>query len=240
MMSILIETLSSGAAELGINLTETQLALFEKHYRMMIETNKSFNLTAITDEKEAALKHFVDSLTCLNVLPPQKDIRILDVGSGAGFPGIPLAICRPGLNITMIEAAEKKANFLKKTIEALKLENIEAVHARAEDFGRNKNNREKYDVVVSRAVAALAVLVEYCLPPLRVGGIFVAMKGPNIHVEIKAAEKALTALGGAIKKTVAIQMPFTGDERKLILISKIKASPATFPRRAGMPAKKPL
>jgi len=239
-MSVLIETLSSGAAELGINLTETQLALFEKHYQLMIEANKSFNLTAIIDEKEAALKHFIDSLTCLRAVSLKKGAMILDVGAGAGFPGIPLKICRPDLYITMIEAAEKKANFLKNVINELRLENIEAVHARAEDFGRNINSREKYDVVVSRAVAALAVLAEYCLPPLRAGGVFLAMKGPNIQEEIKAAGKALAVLGGVVKKVVEIQLPRTGDRRKLVVIGKIKATPALYPRRAGIPAKKPL
>ena len=239
-MSILIETLSSGAAELGINLTKIQLAMFEKHYQMMVEANKSFNLTAILDEREAALKHFVDSLTCLRAVAIKKGALILDVGAGAGFPGIPLKICRPDLNITMIEAAEKKANFLKNVINELKLDNIEALHARAEDFGRNKNGRGKYDVVVSRAVAALAVLAEYCLPPLRAGGVFLAMKGPNIQEEIKAAESALAVLGGVLKKTVDIQLPLTGDRRKLVVIGKIKVTPAIYPRRAGIPAKNPL
>jgi 16S rRNA (guanine527-N7)-methyltransferase len=239
-MSVLIETLSSGAAELGINLTAAQLALFEKHYQLMAEANKNFNLTAIIDEKEAALKHYIDSLTCLRAVSLKKGARILDVGSGAGFPGIPLKICRPDLNITMLEAAEKKANFIKNVIYELKLEGIEAVHTRAEDFGRNKNGRGKYDVVVSRAVAVLAVLAEYCLPPLRAGGVFIAMKGPNIQGEIKAAENALAVLGGVFKKTVDIQLPLLGDRRKLVVIGKIKATPAIYPRRAGIPAKNPL
>jgi 16S rRNA (guanine527-N7)-methyltransferase len=239
-MSVLIETLSGGAAELGISLTEKQLEQFEKFYHLLVETNKNLNLTAIVDEKDAAIKHFIDSLTCLHIMPLKRGTRILDVGAGAGFPGIPLLICCPGLNITMIEAAAKKVSFLKQAIKDLRLENIEAVHARAEDFGRNRNHREKYDVVVSRAVAALAVLAEYCLPPLRVGGVFVAMKGPKLQEEIKAAEKALVVLGGEIRKIVAVKLPFTGDERKLVLIGKIKATPGTYPRRAGVPAKNPL
>jgi 16S rRNA (guanine527-N7)-methyltransferase len=239
-MSVLIETLSGGAAELGIKLTEKQLAQFEKFYRLLVETNKNLNLTAIVDEKDAAIKHFIDSLTCMHIMPLKKGTRLLDVGAGAGFPGIPLLICCPGLNITMIEAAAKKVNFLKQVIKELRLENIEAVHARAEDFGRNKNHREKYDVVVSRAVAALAVLAEYCLPLLRVGGIFVAMKGPKLQEEINAAENALIVLGGEIRKTAAIILPYTGDERNLVLIGKIKATPEIYPRRAGVPAKNPL
>ena len=239
-MSVLIETISGAAAELGISLTVKQLEQCEKFYRLLVETNKNLNLTAIVDEKDAAIKHFIDSLTCLKVMPLEKGTRLLDVGAGAGFPGIPLLICCPGLNITMIEAAAKKVSFLKQVIKELRLENIEAVHVRAEDFGRNKNHREKYDVVVSRAVASLAVLAEYCLPPLMVGGVFVAMKGPKLQEEIKAAENALVVLGGEIRKVVAVKLPFTGDERELVLIGKIKATPETYPRRAGVPAKNPL
>jgi 16S rRNA (guanine527-N7)-methyltransferase len=239
-MSILIETLSGGAAELGISLTVKQLEQCESFYRLLVETNKNLNLTAIVDEKEAAIKHFIDSLTCLKVIPLKKGTRLLDVGAGAGFPGIPLLICCPGLKITMIEAAAKKVNFLKQAIKDLRLENIEAVHARAEDFGRDKNHREKYDVVVSRAVAALAVLAEYCLPPLRVGGVFVAMKGPKLQEEAEAAENALVVLGGEIRKIVAVKLPFTGDERKLVLVDKIKVTAEIYPRRAGIPTKNPL
>lgn len=239
-MSILIETLSGGAAELGISLSGKQLEQCENFYRLLVETNKSLNLTAIIDEREAAIKHFIDSLTCLKVMPLKKGTSLLDVGAGAGFPGIPLLICCPGIKITMIEAAAKKVNFLKQAIKELRLENIEAVHARAEDFGRDKNHREKYDVVVSRAVAALAVLAEYCLPPLRVGGLFVAMKGPKLQEEIKAAENALVLLGGEIRKIVAVKLPFTGDERKLVLIGKIRVTAEIYPRRAGIPTKNPL
>lgn len=239
-MSILIETLSGGASELGISLTGKQLEQCESFYRLLVETNKSLNLTAIVDERDAAIKHFIDSLTCLKVMPLKKGTSLLDVGAGAGFPGIPLLICCPGIKITMIEAAAKKVKFLKLAIKELRLENIEAFHARAEDFGRDKNHREKYDVVVSRAVAALAVLAEYCLPPLRVGGLFVAMKGPKLQEEIKAAENALVLLGGEIRKTVAVKLPFTGDERKLVLIGKTKATAEIYPRRAGVPTKNPL
>ena len=239
-MSVLIETMSAAAAELGISLTVKQLEKCEKFYRLLVETNKNLNLTAIVDEKDAAIKHFIDSLTCLKVMPIEKGTRLLDVGAGAGFPGIPLLICCPGLNITMIEAAAKKVSFLKQAIKDLRLENIEAVHARAEDFGRNRNHREKYDVVVSRAVAPLAVLAEYCLPPLMVRGVFVAMKGPKLQEEIKAAENALVVLGGEIRKVVAVKLPLTGDERRLVLIGKIKATPEKYPRRAGVPAKNPI
>jgi 16S rRNA (guanine527-N7)-methyltransferase len=239
-MSVLRETLSGGAAAMGIELEKNQLDQYDKFYHMVIEANKSFNLTAIIDEKEFAVKHLIDSLTCLKAVSIKKGAEILDVGAGAGFPGIPLVICRPDLNLTMIESTEKRVNFLKMAISGLDLNNVVVIHARAEDFGRKNIFRDKYDVVVSRAVASLAVLAEYCLPPLKKGGVFIAMKGPKIQEEIKAAENALAILGGIVKETVDIQLPYTGDERKLVIISKIKATPDTYPRRAGIPAKKPL
>ena len=239
-MSILRETLSGGAAELGIKLADNQLDQFEKFYHMVVETNKSFNLTAITDEKEFAIKHLVDSLTCLHAVSIKKDAAVLDVGAGAGFPGIPLAIYRPDLVLTMIEATEKRVKFLKKVISGLNLQGVEAFHARAEDFSRKRIFREKYDLVVSRAVAPLAVLAEYCLPPLRTQGSFIAMKGPHVKEEIKTAQNALAILGGIIKEIIKIELPGLGDKRKLVVINKIKATPDAYPRRSGIPAKKPL
>lgn len=239
-MSVLREILSGGAATEGLKLDEKQLDQFDKFFQMVIETNKSFNLTAIIDEEEFAVKHLIDSLTCLKAVDIKKGARVLDVGAGAGFPGIPLVICRPDLHLTMLESTEKRVKFLNMAISGLALKNVEALHGRAEDFGRKKIFRASYDVVVSRAVAPLAVLAEYCLPPLREGGVFIAMKGPKTQDEIKSAENALFILGGVVKGIVEIQLPYTGDERKLVVISKIKATPDAYPRRAGIPAKKPL
>ena len=239
-MSVLRETLSGGAAELGIKLAQDQLDLFEEFYQLVIETNKSINLTAITDEKEFAIKHLVDSLTCLHAVSIKKGAAVLDVGAGAGFPGIPLAIYRPDLVLTMVEATGKRAKFLKKVISGMGLQGVEAVHARAEDFSRKIIFREKYDLVVSRAVAPLAVLAEYCLPPLRKRGIFIAMKGPHVKEEINTAQNALAILGGIIKEIIKIELPCLGDIRKLVVINKIKATPDAYPRRAGIPARKPL
>ncbi|NLJ77509.1 MAG: 16S rRNA (guanine(527)-N(7))-methyltransferase RsmG [Peptococcaceae bacterium] len=234
------KTLIDGAAELGITLKPGQLVLFEKYYQMVIDTNKSVNLTAITDEQEFIVKHLIDSLTCLYAINIKKGARVLDVGTGAGFPGIPLAVCRPDLLLTMVEATKKKVRFLEEVIQGLALRNVKILHTRAEDFGRKKAYREKYDVVVSRAVAPLAVLAEYCLPPLRTNGVFISMKGPNTKEEVIAAQNALAVLGGVIEDTIGIRLPYLGDERKLIIISKVRSSPDAFPRRAGIPAKKPL
>lgn len=225
---------------MGVGLTEKQLDQFDKFYSMVVETNKSLNLTAIVDEKEFAVKHLVDSLTCLKAVSVKNGAGVLDVGAGAGFPGVPMAIYRPDLRLTMLESTEKRVNFLKMAISGLGLENVCTVHGRAEDFGRKKIFRDKYDVVVSRAVASLAVLAEYCLPPLKAGGVFIAMKGPKTQEEIKSAANALAVLGGAVKEIVDIKLPGTGDVRKLVVISKIKATPDNYPRRAGIPAKKPL
>ncbi|NQS76458.1 MAG: 16S rRNA (guanine(527)-N(7))-methyltransferase RsmG [Peptococcaceae bacterium] len=234
------KTLSGGAIELGITLESDQLVLLEKYYRMVIETNKSINLTAITDEREFIVKHLIDSLTCLYAIYIKKGARVLDVGTGAGFPGIPLAVGRPDLLLTMVEATEKKVRFLEEVVQELALRNVKILHTRAEDFGRKKAYREKYDIVVSRAVAPLAVLAEYCLPPLRTNGVFISMKGPNTKEEVVAAQNALAVLGGVIKDTIVIRLPYLGDERKLIIISKVRSTPDTYPRRAGIPAKKPL
>lgn len=234
------KTLFGGAIELGITLESDQLVLLEKYYRLVIETNKSINLTAITDEREFIVKHLIDSLTCLYAIYIKKGARVLDVGTGAGFPGIPLAVGRPDLLLTMVEATEKKVRFLEEVVQELALRNVKILHTRAEDFGRKKAYREKYDIVVSRAVAPLAVLAEYCLPPLRTNGVFISMKGPNTKEEVVAAQNALAVLGGVIKDTIVIRLPYLGDERKLIIISKVRSTPDTYPRRAGIPAKKPL
>ncbi|NLI14535.1 16S rRNA (guanine(527)-N(7))-methyltransferase RsmG [Pelotomaculum propionicicum] len=239
-MSVLTETLSAGAAELGIELPEKKLILFEKYYAMIIQTNQNINLTAIVEERDVAVKHFTDALTCLKAAPFDAAMSVLDVGSGAGIPGIPLKICRPDLKITLIDSLDKRVKFLKSAIKGLGLEEIEAFHKRIEDLGRNKEYRGRYDRVLARAVANLGVLAEYCLPPLKKGGLFLAMKGPLPAEEIKNAEKAITILGGVVERTVLLRLPITGEERSLVVIRKIKDTPAKYPRRAGIPSKKPL
>lgn len=239
-MSILTDTLAAGAAELGLELSEESLGLFEKYYWRIVKTNEKINLTAIVEERDVAVKHFLDALTCLKAAPFGRAMRVLDVGSGAGLPGLPIKICRPDLRVTLADALNKRVKFLKEVITSLGLEQIEAIHARIEDLGRNENHREKYDRVVARAVADLGVLAEYCLPPLKGDGLFLAMKGPRPEEEIKRAERAIAVLGGAVEKTAALRLPFTGDERNLVIIRKLRASPEKYPRRAGLPAKRPL
>lgn len=239
-MGGLEETLVKGAAEIGIDLSQEQVGQFEEYYRILHEASKNINLTSILEEKEVAVKHFIDSLSCLLAGSFDDGKHLMDIGTGAGFPGIPLKIYRPGLKVTLIESVEKKVFFLENLISRLKLDKIEVVHARAEDIGRSRVQRESCDRVVSRAVASLAVLAEYCLPVLKVGGFFMAMKGPRLEEELKLAENAFRILGGRLEEVLHLKLPFTGDERKLVLLRKIRPTPEQYPRRAGIPQKKPL
>ena len=232
--------LKAGAGVLGLEFTVEQLEQFEKFYRLLDEANKSFNLTAITGEREAALKHFLDSLTCQVAVGLNDGMQIVDIGTGAGFPGLPLKIYRPGIILTLVESLEKRVKFSRDVVAALGLKETTVVHARAEDFCRDKEHRERYDLAVSRAVAGLPVLSEYCLPAVNPGGLFVAMKGPKVEEETSAAKSALVILGGALEDVISLKLPLVGDERNLVMVRKVSATPEKYPRRAGMPQKKPL
>lgn len=239
-MGELIELMNAGAGELGLEFNGQHLERFEKFYRILYETNKSFNLTAITAEREVAIKHFLDSLTCQAVLNLKDGLQVVDIGTGAGFPGIPLKIYRPGINLTLVESLEKRVKYLKDVLEDLELKETRVIHTRAEDFGRDKTHREHYDLALARAVAGLPVLAEYCLPAVKVGGLFIAMKGPKVEEEINDAKNALAILGGTLEEVINLRLPFAGDERSLVMIRKVSPTPAKYPRRAGMPQKKPL
>ncbi|BAF61096.1 MAG: 16S rRNA (guanine(527)-N(7))-methyltransferase RsmG [Pelotomaculum sp.] len=239
-MSVLAETIKEGAREMGIVITEKQVRQFEEYYSLIIERNKSLNLTAITGEREVAVKHFLDSLTCLKAVPLEDGTSLMDVGTGAGFPGIPLKICRPSVRVKLVESAEKKAVFLREAIGRLGLEMAEAIWARAEDVGKDPDHREKYGCVVARAVAELAVLAEYCLPAAGVGGCFLAMKGPKAEEEAVRAKDAIKILGGRLEEIINLKLPFTGDRRSLVVIRKIGETPEKYPRRPGVPQKRPL
>ena len=205
---------------------------------LLLEWNEKINLTAIVEPRDVILKHFVDSLTICKEL--QKNKTLADIGTGAGFPGIPVKILRPDLDITLIDSLNKRVNFLTMVIEALKLEKIIALHGRIEDFGKNKKYREKFDYVTSRAVANLSTLSEYMIPLVKIGGKCICMKGSNIDEELKNAEKAIKILGGKIEKVDTFLLPDTDMGRNIILIKKEKATPNKYPRKAGTPAKEPI
>lgn len=237
-----IDTFEKGLNEYGVVLSGYQKDQFTTFYDLLIEKNKVMNLTAITEWEEVVTKHFLDSLSLLEAVG-KDDLsgkKLLDLGTGAGFPGIPLAILFPELPIVLIDSLQKRVAFLKEVIDALGLPNVKAIHGRAEDLARDPSLREQMDFVVSRAVAHLSILSEYCLPFVRVGGFFIAYKSASTDEERKEASHAVEVLGGEFVRSVDFNIPETDFPRSLIMIEKKKASSAGYPRKSGIPKKKPL
>lgn len=229
-----------GLYELGLNLSLKQREQFDKYYELLVEWNKVMNLTGITEYDEVNLKHFIDSLSVVRVVDMKSVKRVIDVGTGAGFPGIPLKIAFPDTEILLLDSLNKRVKFLNEVITTLGLENITAIHGRAEDIAKNKSYREQFDLCVSRAVANLSTLCEYSLPFLWISGSFVSYKGEYSENEIKQAEKAVDILGGKISKIDRFKLPGTDMGRSLIKIDKVKKTPGKYPRKAGIPAKEPI
>lgn len=232
--------LKDSAAKMGIELFDLQLEQFDTYYEMLVEKNKVMNLTAITELEEVVQKHFLDSISLIKVEKLNQDISIIDLGTGAGFPGIPLKIAFPELEICLADSLNKRVLFLNEVIEELGLKKISAVHGRAEELARQKGYREQFDLCVSRAVANLSTLSEYCLPFVKVGGKFISYKANEVEEEIKQAEYALEVLGGACVDIQKFQLPDSEMNRAFVIIEKKKRTPATYPRKAGTPSKKPL
>ena len=226
--------------KIGITLNERQKQQFDKYYEMLVEWNKVMNLTGITEYDEVNLKHFTDSLTIARTQEMQKVQSVIDIGTGAGFPGIPLKIAFPHLEACLLDSLKKRVNFLEETFDLLKLEDITAIHGRAEEFAKNKSYREQYDLCVSRAVSSLATLSEYCLPYVKVGGHFISYKSGTVKEELQQAEKAVKILGGKIQDVVYFNLPDSEIQRSLVVIEKIKTTPGRYPRKAGTPLKEPL
>lgn len=220
------------------NLNDRQIEQFEDYKKLLISWNEKINLTAITDEDQIVLKHFIDSLTISKFIDDNS--RIIDVGTGAGFPGIPLKIYNDTLKVTLVDALNKRIAFLDEAIQNLKLNEICAIHSRAEDLARVNGQRECYDYAVSRAVANLSTLVEYLLPFVKVGGECICMKGPNIEDEIDNSKNAIEILGGKIEKVERLVLPDSDMIRNIIIIKKIRRTDFKYPRKAGIPVKKPL
>ena len=222
--------------KINIEINDNQVQKFYEYMNLLLEWNEKINLTAITEPDEVILKHFVDSATILKYI--KNDMKIVDVGTGAGFPGIPLNIIDANSKYTLVDSLNKRINFLNEIINKVHLENISTVHSRIEDFA--KNSKESYDIATSRAVASLNVLLEYLLPLVKVGGMCICMKGSNVKEEIESSNKALEILGGKIEKVEEIILPDSDIVRNIIIIRKVKNTPNKYPRKAGMPRKEPI
>ena len=226
--------------ELGLIPSETQQEQFLKFYHMLVRKNEVMNLTAITEFNEVLEKHFLDSLSLVRCIDVTRISSMIDLGTGAGFPGIPIKIMFPETEVTLADSLNKRILFLNELIDECRFEKIHTVHARAEDLGRDRKYREQFDAAVSRAVAKLSVLCEYCLPLVRPGGVFVSYKSGNCSDEVKEAEKAIRILGGELEQTVSFVLPESKSGRTLLVIRKVKNTPGKYPRKAGLPAKEPL
>lgn len=226
--------------KLGITLTPRQKEQFDRYYELLVERNKVMNLTGITDYDEVNLKHFTDSLTIVRLKDMSKIYTMIDVGTGAGFPGIPIKIVFPHIKIVLLDSLNKRLKFLNDVIGELNLEEIETLHGRAEDHAKKMEYREKFDLCVSRAVANLSTLSEYCLPFVKRGGSFVSYKSGESDEEIRQSEKAVSILGGKIEKIDKFMLPDTDIGRSLVQIDKVKNTSGKYPRKAGVPAKEPL
>ena len=255
-----MKRLFDGAQVLGLTLTQKELDTFQVYQQELLAWNERFNLTAISDENQIEVRHFLDSLSCLLVLDGNRpagaspvapikripesarglSLRVIDVGTGPGFPGIPLKIVCPRLKLTLLEATGKKVTFLQHMVEILKLKDVQVVQDRAEQAGQSGDHREAYDVVVARAVAELVVLAEYTLPLCRLGGRVIAQKGLDVHAEVMAAERAVNLLGGKVRQLVDVELPGLAESRSLVILDKVARTPPNYPRRPGLPHKRPL
>lgn len=227
-------------ALLGIQLTEKQKQQFDKFYELLVEWNKVMNLTGITEYEEVNEKHFVDSVALVKAVSLNEKQNLIDVGTGAGFPGIPLKIVFPHLKVTLLDSLNKRIKFLDTVIEELGLEHIETIHGRAEDFAKQADYREQYDICVSRAVANLATLSEYCIPYVKIGGLFIPYKSGEIEEELSHSEKAITILGGKLDQVIKFELPRSEIGRSFVKIEKVKSTAKKYPRKAGLPSKEPL
>lgn len=242
MENMFTDRMIDGTKKFGISLSEEQIEKFYHYYEILIEWNKVMNLTAITELEDVIYKHFIDSLSFVKAVEETDNNKynLIDVGSGAGFPGIPLKIVFPNFSVVLLDSLNKRVNFLNEVISKLNLMEIKAVHGRAEDFGKNREYREQFDFCVSRAVANMATLSEYCIPFVKVGGIFVAYKSEKVEEEIEKGNNAIQVLGGKIEKIERFVLTGTDADRSLVVIKKNKRTDKRYPRKAGIPGKEPV
>jgi len=227
-------------AEKGISLTPEQLEQYENYYETLVEWNEKMNLTAITEKQEVYLKHFFDSITAGFYFNFDQALRVCDVGAGAGFPSIPIKIVFPKIHITIVDSLNKRIHFLEHLADKLNLKHVRFIHDRAETFGQLPEHREAYDIVTARAVARMSVLSELCLPLVKIGGTFIAMKGSSGKEELHAGEKAISLFGGVLEESYSFSLPFEESERNIFLITKKKSTPKKYPRKPGTPNRSPI
>ena len=238
-----MESLIAGARELGVTLASRHLTACETYYRELVAWNERFNLTAITDWEGVLVRHFLDSLSCLKALPRaelEAGARVIDVGTGAGFPGLLLKIVCPGMRLTLLEATGKKVTFLEHVVRVLGLRDVGVIHGRAEELGRDPAHRERYDWALARAVAEMPALAEYLLPLVRVGGAILAQKGEGAAAEVHGADAAILTLGGRVRQLVPVELRGLAETRYLVVVDKVAATLEKYPRRPGVPQKRPL
>jgi 16S rRNA (guanine527-N7)-methyltransferase len=234
-----IELLAAGARQFDLDLTSAQLDQFSCYADLLVEWNLRFNLTSIVDPRGIVIKHFLDSLSAARSIP-SGPIKLIDVGAGAGLPGLPLKIARPEIALTLLEATRKKCDFLKAVIAELQLIDVQVINVRAEEAGRADEHREAYDIAIARGVAEMPTLIEYLLPVVKIGGLALAQKSKEVLNDVQRAERALTTLGGRLSDIVAVSVPELNEIRYLVVVEKIAATPEKYPRRTGVPSKRPL
>ena len=234
------DLMAKAAEDVGLELTTEQYDQFITYMRLLQEWNEKINLTAILEDEEIIKKHFIDSIKAFKRDEFRKNVNMIDVGTGAGFPGIPIAIMNPNINVTLLDSLNKRIKFLDIVISKLGLKNIKTIHSRAEDGARNKKLREKFDIATSRAVANMSVLSEYCLPYVKVGGKFIALKGPAVDQEIEESDVAIKTLGGELEQICEVKIEDTDLRHNLVVVKKIKECAKTYPRKAGTISKNPI
>lgn len=234
------DLMAKAAEDVGLQLSQEQYEGFMKYMRLLQEWNEKINLTAITEDEEVVKKHFIDCIKAFKRDEFKKAETMIDVGTGAGFPGLPIAIMRPELKVTLLDSLNKRINFLDIVVSALGLKNVTTIHSRAEDGAKNKALREKFDIATSRAVANMSVLSEFCIPYVRLGGHFIALKGPSVTEELQNSKNALGTLGGKLITVKEVDIEGTDLKHNLVVVEKVKETPKAYPRKAGTVTKKPL
>lgn len=235
-----IELLKNGIEGFNIITNDSMLEKFKKYREILVDWNQKMNLTGIEDEKEVYVKHFLDSISAVKNGYIKNGMSIIDVGTGAGFPGLPLKICLDDLELTLLDSLNKRINFLEEVSRELELANIKFIHGRAEDFGKDEKYREKYDIATARAVAGLPILMEFCVPFVKVGGYFICLKGPNANLELEESQKAIDVLGLEFVEKIYVELPGINLNHNILVFEKIKETPVKYPRKAGKPAKNPI